>query len=103
MGITLGQLPAQTTDSLANRGQSQAGFLRIDLGPGGFTAQEQQPGLLCGHPLGQGDNDREFIRFSLNMEKTGVGGHKASVQGHTVELLRWPLQVEHLPLVKGDW
>lgn len=56
------------------------------LGARGFTAQEQQPGPLCGHPHGQGDNDREFLRFSLHMEKTGVWGHKASVQGHTVEL-----------------
>lgn len=103
MGITLGQFPAQITDSLANRGQSQAWFLRIDLGPGGFTAQEQQPGYLCGHPHGQGDNDREFLSFSLQMEKTGVWGHKASVQGHIVELWQWSLQVEHLPLVKGDW
>lgn len=81
MGITQGQLPAQITDSLANRSQSQAGFLRIDLEPG-VTAQEQQPAPLCGHPHSQlqGDHDTEPLHFSLHTEKTGVLGHKASVQ-----------------------
>lgn len=55
------------------------------------------------HHQFQGDYDRELPHFSLHIEKSGAQGHSASVHGHTVALQRWPLQVELLRIVKGDW